>query len=164
MARSKLERVQVGTSLVVQWLRICLAKQGMQARSLVAELGSHMLRRNEACAPQLESLCTTTKDPAWHNKDMLQLKLTQPNKYVSIKIIIIIIKRQQGNSADSIISQVKHVSGANDTCLLKDQTDLHFSASYYPSSSLITSTSHPSTWVHIKDLEIKSDWLMVFQP
>ena len=160
MARSKLERVQ-GRDLVVQWLRICLAKQGMQARSLVAELGSHMLRRNEACAPQLESLCTTTKDPAWHNKDTLQLKLTQPNKHTGIKIVI--RRRQQGDSADSIVSQVRHLSGANDTCLLKDQTDLHFSASYHPSSSLITSTSHPSTWVHIKDLEIKSDRLMVFQ-
>ena len=59
---------------MVQWLRICLAKQGMQVRTLVAELGSHMLRSNAACVPQLESLCTTTNDPAWHNKDLLQLK------------------------------------------------------------------------------------------
>ena len=65
---------RVGTSLVVQWLRICLAKQGMQVRSLVSELGSHKLRSNAACVPQLESLCTTTKDPARHNKDTLQLK------------------------------------------------------------------------------------------
>ena len=34
-----------GISLVVQWLRICLAMQGMGVQSLVGELRSHMLRR-----------------------------------------------------------------------------------------------------------------------
>ena len=33
---------QVGTSLVVQWLRLCLPMQGMRVRSLVGELGSHV--------------------------------------------------------------------------------------------------------------------------
>ena len=33
-------------SLVVQWLRICLAKQEKQVRRLVRELGSHMLWGN----------------------------------------------------------------------------------------------------------------------
>ena len=33
-----------GTSLVVQWLRICLPKQGTQVQSLVRELRSHMPR------------------------------------------------------------------------------------------------------------------------
>ena len=35
-----------GTSWVVQWLRICLPKRGMQVRSLVRELRSHMRRSN----------------------------------------------------------------------------------------------------------------------
>ena len=35
-----------GTSLVVQWLRIRLPMQGMWVRSLVGELGSHMLQSN----------------------------------------------------------------------------------------------------------------------
>ena len=33
-----------GTSLVVQWLGLCLPMQGVQVRSLVGELGSHMPR------------------------------------------------------------------------------------------------------------------------
>ena len=33
----------MGTSLVVQWLRICLPLQGAWFRSLVRELRSHML-------------------------------------------------------------------------------------------------------------------------
>ena len=41
-----IKNVGVGTSLVVQWLRICLPMQGMRVRSLVGELRSHMPRRN----------------------------------------------------------------------------------------------------------------------
>ena len=36
----------MGTSLVVQWLRIRLAMQGMQVRSLVGELRFHMPQSN----------------------------------------------------------------------------------------------------------------------
>ena len=32
----------VGTSLVVQWLKLCLPMQGVRVGSLVEELGSHM--------------------------------------------------------------------------------------------------------------------------
>ena len=35
-----------GTSLVAQWLRICLLKQGTQVRSLVRDIRSHMPRIN----------------------------------------------------------------------------------------------------------------------
>ena len=35
-----------GTSLVVQWLRICLAVQGTQVQSLVGELRYHMPQSN----------------------------------------------------------------------------------------------------------------------
>ena len=37
-----LKTSQLGTSLVVQWLRLRLPKQGVKVRSLVGELGSHM--------------------------------------------------------------------------------------------------------------------------
>ena len=47
------------TSLVVQWIRICLPKQGTQVRSLVWE-GSHMPQGNQAHAPR--SLCSATKE------------------------------------------------------------------------------------------------------
>ena len=36
----------LGTSLVVQWLRICLPMQEMWVRSLVRELRSHMPQSN----------------------------------------------------------------------------------------------------------------------
>ena len=36
----------MGTSLVVQWLRIRIAMQGTQVQSLIRELGSHMLWGN----------------------------------------------------------------------------------------------------------------------
>ena len=37
-----LKKVLVGTSLVVQWLRVCLPTQGMKVPSLVGEPRSHM--------------------------------------------------------------------------------------------------------------------------
>ena len=40
------QNVNRGTSLVVQWLRIHLAMQGIQVRSLVGELRSHTLCHN----------------------------------------------------------------------------------------------------------------------
>ena len=39
-------KVKMGISLLVQWLRICHAIQGMQAQSLVQELRSHMPQSN----------------------------------------------------------------------------------------------------------------------
>ena len=41
--RSK--KVNLGTSLVVQWLGTCLAMQGIRVQSLLRELRSHMLPR-----------------------------------------------------------------------------------------------------------------------
>ena len=38
------EESSFGISLVVQWLRICIAIQGMWVQSLVRELKSHILR------------------------------------------------------------------------------------------------------------------------
>ena len=38
---------EVGTSLVVQWLKICLAMQKTQVRSLIRELRSRMPRSSE---------------------------------------------------------------------------------------------------------------------
>ena len=45
-----------GTSLVVSWLRIHLAMQGMRVQSLVGKLRSHMVTTEST--PQLESPCT----------------------------------------------------------------------------------------------------------
>ena len=65
-----------GTWLVVHWLRVCLAMQGMQVQSLVKELGSHKLWRSSgAHMPQVESPCIT-----WCNSDP-----TLPNKYIFLK-------------------------------------------------------------------------------
>ena len=36
------EEKETGTSLVIQWLRVCLPLQGMWVQSLVRELGFHM--------------------------------------------------------------------------------------------------------------------------
>jgi len=43
---NKIKSLLIGTSLVVQWLRICLPMQGIQVRSLVGEPRSHMLQGN----------------------------------------------------------------------------------------------------------------------
>ena len=45
---------RLGTSMEVQWLRICLPMQGTRLESLVGELRSHMPQGNLACVPQLE--------------------------------------------------------------------------------------------------------------
>ena len=62
-----------GTSLVVQWLRLCFPMQNSWVQSLVGELRSHVPRDNEARAPQLESPCAATvecirvPEPTNHN-------------------------------------------------------------------------------------------------
>ena len=48
-----------GASLVVQWLRVCLAMQGMQAASLVRGIP----RATGPCAPQLLSLHSRVLEP-----------------------------------------------------------------------------------------------------
>jgi len=50
----------LGTCLVTQWLKICLAMQNMSVWSLVKELRSHVLCSWRVC-------CTAIKDPAWCN-------------------------------------------------------------------------------------------------
>ena len=57
----------LGTSLVVQWLRICLPVQGIHARFLVRNLRSHML-------------CQATKPKACYNKDPAQPKKKKERK------------------------------------------------------------------------------------
>ena len=72
-----------GTSLVVQWLRVCLAMQGTWAWALVGELRYHVPWGNEAhmlqilthahsraWVPQLKSVCTRT-DPARRKEEDL---------------------------------------------------------------------------------------------
>ena len=50
-----LQTMTLRTSLVVQWLRICLLMQGMQVQSLVQELRSHIWRVSETQAPKLQN-------------------------------------------------------------------------------------------------------------
>ena len=50
------------TSLVVQWLRIQLAMQGMRVRFLIRELRSHMTWSNKAHTPQLLSPWATVRE------------------------------------------------------------------------------------------------------
>ena len=64
---------------MVQWLRICLAMQGMWVWSLVRELRYHMSRSNQACTLPLLSPNATAReftcyneDPAWCNGDLRQ--------------------------------------------------------------------------------------------
>ena len=63
------ERILCGTSLVVQWLRVCLPLQGTQARSLVrqlkiphapGQLSPHAARKTHACL--VAQLCPTLRD------------------------------------------------------------------------------------------------------
>ena len=62
MTNNSTENQAIGTSLVVQWLRICLAMQGTQVRSLVEELRSHMLGATiEAHVPQGKAPLAATK-------------------------------------------------------------------------------------------------------
>ena len=49
-----------GTSLVVQWLRICFAMQGTWVQSPVQKLRSHVQQSNKASMPQLLK-------PTWRN-------------------------------------------------------------------------------------------------
>ena len=50
-----LKAARKGTSLVAQWLRICLPVQGMWVQSLVREL-------DPTCMPQLRSPLAATKE------------------------------------------------------------------------------------------------------
>ena len=54
---------QLGTSLVVQWLRICLPNQGPWVWPLVWELRSHMPWSNWFSAPQLLSQHSRARKP-----------------------------------------------------------------------------------------------------
>ena len=57
-----------GTSLVAQWLRICLPMQGTWIQSHVRELRSHMLWGNKAYTLQLKKPVRSNEDPARSQK------------------------------------------------------------------------------------------------
>ena len=61
----KHKKAATGTSLVVQWVRICLPKQETWVRALVWE-DHHMLQSNQACMPQL--LKPERREPALHRR------------------------------------------------------------------------------------------------
>ena len=64
--RSSRMTIIYGTSMVVQWIRIRLAMQGMQAQSLVRELRLYMSCSNSVCMLQLISPCAL--EPVFLNK------------------------------------------------------------------------------------------------
>ena len=107
-----------GTSLMVQWLRICLAMQGKLVWSLAGELRSHMLQGSEACG-------ATTKAAMHYNERFLMMQwrsygtpktwCRQANKYILfkeisgcqrlvigqelfLKAVVVVIKGQQERS------------------------------------------------------------------
>ena len=63
-----LQRSVWGLSPVIQWLRPCLAVQGMQVWFLIRELRSHISWSNKACPPQLQSPWAAKKTQHSQNK------------------------------------------------------------------------------------------------
>ena len=66
----------LGTSLVAQWLGICLPMQGTWVRSLVGEPRAHRLQGNEASVPQLLKPPHCTGNPEQTKKTKVQISLT----------------------------------------------------------------------------------------
>lgn len=89
----RFKRNYLTTSLVVQWLRICLPMRVCRFPILVRELRFHIPQGNWACVPQLENLHTialspraaTTEKPVHYNKDPAQQKLKEKRNYLKIK-------------------------------------------------------------------------------
>ena len=84
-----------GASLVVQWLRICLAVEGNTGLTPGPE-GSHMPWGNWACVQQLLSLCTLepvfctkrshrSEKPAHCNQRVAPLTATRESLHVATK-------------------------------------------------------------------------------
>ena len=67
-AQAGIKIARTGTSLMVQWLRICLAMQRTWVQSLVGELRSHMPQSNSACVLQLLSPCTASRESVCRNE------------------------------------------------------------------------------------------------
>lgn len=92
------------------------------------------------------------KTPDDHNIDSIKEVSREDSRITSGPIF------QKNRIAEHTIAvlQFKHYFQEPQTlgCL---KTDGYPSASYYPSSTPVPSTNHPSHPVHIKDLEIKSD-------
>ena len=67
-----IQNTPLGTSLVVQWLRLCLAMQRMQVWTLVGELGSHMSWSNcpstAATEPVPSEACVPHTEFTWHSE------------------------------------------------------------------------------------------------
>ena len=76
MLSTKTIKINIGTLLVVQWLRIHLAMQGTQVQPLVRKLRPHIPGNSQARAPQLLSLhsaaCVDTiQEFVRHNKSSM---------------------------------------------------------------------------------------------
>ena len=73
--RKSIRETSTLTTLMAQWLRICLAMQGMWVWPLIGETGSHMLWGSQHA---------TTKGPTKRSEDLAcrSYNLVQPNKYI----------------------------------------------------------------------------------
>ena len=58
----------LGASLVVQWLRVHLAVQGMWVQPLIGELRSDTPQSNQAYVPRLLNLRAATTKSVYHSK------------------------------------------------------------------------------------------------
>ena len=72
----------LGTSLVVQWLRICLLMQETWIWSLIEELRLRMPRGDKAHAPQLLSLCSRAHATVKIPHAAAKTQHSQRNEYI----------------------------------------------------------------------------------
>ena len=85
-------KVLLGTSLVVQWLRIHPARQGTWVQSLVGELRAHMLwGQLSLCTPTTKSMCHNLRScmmqlNAWHSQIINKHFFKVFKKYFYLKV------------------------------------------------------------------------------
>ena len=68
VGRRHFKSEQIGTSLVVQWLRLCAPNAGDPGSIPGQGTRSHMLQLR-VCMPQLKTPYAETKDSICHNED-----------------------------------------------------------------------------------------------
>ena len=71
------------TSLVIQWLKICLPMQGTWVRSLVGKLHVHVMLGNKDDVPQTVNL--RSLESAYHNYRVTQLSAARERLCAAVK-------------------------------------------------------------------------------
>ena len=75
-----MRKLEPGTSVVVQSIRICLAMHGVQVRSLSGDLRRDVLAEQLSLLAPTAKPCASGKDPTCRSED-----LTQPSKHMFLK-------------------------------------------------------------------------------